>query len=114
MPPTRPAGFRNDVPMSTDTPVIYWPLVANAREPNVSVIDSIKPPWTVFIENLGVGWNGLYNQMHLYTVYLNDATLARIASRNDLLRTIVRLDFQGHVKFSRSGPMDDQLFGQHP
>ena len=44
MSPAFPAGFTNDVPISTDTPVIYWPLVATAREPNVSVRDKIKPP----------------------------------------------------------------------
>ena len=42
--PTLPAGFTNEVPISTDTPVRYCPLVATASEPRVSVRDMIRPP----------------------------------------------------------------------
>lgn len=45
--PTRPAGLTNEVPMSTETPVMYCPLVATASEPSVSVRDMISPPCTV-------------------------------------------------------------------
>lgn len=45
--PALPPGLTKDVPMSTDTPVMYWPLVATASEPRVSVRDMIRPPWTV-------------------------------------------------------------------
>ena len=45
--PARPLGFTNDVPMSTDTPVMYCPCVATASEPSVSVSDMMSPPWTV-------------------------------------------------------------------
>lgn len=40
--------------MSTDTPVMYWPLVATAREPTVSVRDMIKPPWTVYLPPVSI------------------------------------------------------------
>ena len=48
MSPGLPAGLTNDVPMSTETPVMYWPFVATASEPIVSVRDKISPPWTVY------------------------------------------------------------------
>jgi len=45
--PGLPAGFTKDVEISVDTPVMYWPLLATAREPRVSVSDIIRPPCTV-------------------------------------------------------------------
>ena len=45
--PGLPAGFRKEVPISTETPVMYVPFVATAREPRVSVNDKMRPPWTV-------------------------------------------------------------------
>lgn len=51
--PSRPLGFTNEVPMSTETPVMYWPLVATASEPSVSVSDMISPPCTVCETGIG-------------------------------------------------------------
>ena len=45
--PGFPAGFTKDVEMSVDTPVMYWPWLATASEPSVSVSDMIRPPCTV-------------------------------------------------------------------
>ena len=45
--PGFPAGFTKEVEMSVDTPVMYWPWVATASEPSVSVSDMIRPPCTV-------------------------------------------------------------------
>ena len=45
--PGLPAGFTKDVEISVDTPVMYWPWLATAREPSVSVSDIIRPPCTV-------------------------------------------------------------------
>ena len=45
--PDLPAGFTKDVEMSVDTPVMYWPWLATASEPSVSVSDIIRPPCTV-------------------------------------------------------------------
>ena len=42
--PGFPAGFTNVAARSVETPVIYCPLVASAREPIVSVRDIISPP----------------------------------------------------------------------
>lgn len=44
--PTRPAGRTKDVPISVETPVIYWPFDASASDPSVSVREEISPPWT--------------------------------------------------------------------
>jgi hypothetical protein len=43
--PARPAGRTKDVPISVETPVIYCPFDASAREPSVSVSEVISPPW---------------------------------------------------------------------
>lgn len=45
--PGVPAGFTKDAEISVDTPVMYWPWLATASEPSVSVSDMIKPPCTV-------------------------------------------------------------------
>jgi hypothetical protein len=45
--PGFPAGFTNDVETSVDTPVMYWPWLATASEPRVSVSDMMRPPCTV-------------------------------------------------------------------
>ena len=42
--PGRPAGRTNEAPISVETPVMYWPFVATAREPRVSVKDRMRPP----------------------------------------------------------------------
>jgi hypothetical protein len=46
--PGFPAGFTKDVEISVDTPVMYWPWLATASEPSVSVRDMIRPPCTVY------------------------------------------------------------------
>lgn len=45
--PTRPPGRTKEVPMSVETPVMKWPLLATASDPRVSVSDSKRPPCTV-------------------------------------------------------------------
>ena len=42
--PTLPAGFTNEVPMSTETPVMYCRFVATASDPRVSVRLKMYPP----------------------------------------------------------------------
>lgn len=48
--PVFPPGLTKEVPISTETPVIYCPFVATAKEPNVSVRDMIRPPCTVYCD----------------------------------------------------------------
>ena len=45
-PLTHPPGLTNEVPMSVETPVIYCPFETTARDPRVSVRESMRPPWT--------------------------------------------------------------------
>jgi hypothetical protein len=58
--PGRPAGRTNDVPISVDTPVIYWPFDASASDPSVSVSEEISPPWAA--DNVRIqGPNSTFN-----------------------------------------------------